>query len=165
MKLIVAVDNNFGIGKNKDLLTHLPDDLKQFKEKTQGNILIMGRKTIDSLKNGKLLPGRETWILSRNPEYKKEGAKIFSSVQEIIQYMKRNEIPQDKVYVCGGKAIYHECLPYVDIAYVTKLEKDFHPDVIMDDLDVYPGLQLVHISEKQEYKGLIYRYCRYERIK
>lgn len=163
MNLIVAVDSEFGIGKNGTLLTHLPEDLKRFKRMTMGKILIMGRKTIDSLPGQKLLPGRETWILSQNKLYTKEGAKVFTSAADIFQHMATHHIDSSQVFVCGGAMIYSMFLPFCQKAYVTKIQSNLHADTYMSNLDDYPEMVLSHVSSTMSKDETYYTFVEYSR--
>ena len=84
MNLIVCVSRNWGIGKNNELLFHIPDDLKQFKALTTGKVVVMGHNTLKSLPGGKPLPNRTNIVLSRNPNLKIEGATVCNSVQDVL---------------------------------------------------------------------------------
>ncbi len=163
MNLIVAVDNRYGIGRDGGLLTYLPDDLKMFKGKTLGKVIIMGRKTVDSLPGGRLLPKRETWILTRNPEYEKEGARIFHSIGEILAYISDNGIDTEDVFVAGGAALYNDFLPLVDRAFITRIDEDFHADVHMTNVDELPYMYLAHVGERQNNNGHEFRFTEYRR--
>ena len=161
MNLIVAVDETFGIGKSDKLLTYLPEDLKRFKQMTLGKILIMGRKTIESLPGQKLLPGRETWILSRDIKYKKEGAIVFHSVESILDYIKSQNIESNTVFVAGGAMIYDTFLPLCRTAYVTKIHADFQADTHMINLDFVPEFYIAHVGASKTYGLFEYTYIEY----
>ena len=88
MNIIASADNNWGIGKNNDLLDHFKEDMKFFKEKTTGNIVIMGRATLESLPNSKPLPNRENVVLTRNSEFKAENVAVFSDINSAVEYAK-----------------------------------------------------------------------------
>lgn len=163
MNLIVAVDKRYGIGKNGGLLTHITDDLKNFKKITHGNILVMGRKTIDSLPKGKLLPNRETWILSRDKSYVKEGAKVFESIEVMMDYIKANSIDSSRIFIAGGAAVYNAFLPMVDIAYITKIDYDFDADVFIDSVEMEPSLSLDSVSEVITNNGYDFRFTIYKK--
>lgn len=165
MNLIVAVDKRYGIGKNGGLLTHITDDLKNFKKITNGKILVMGRKTIESLPGGKLLPNRETWILSRNESYFKEGAKTFSSIKQMEDYITENNIDSSSVFIAGGAAIYNAFLPLVDTAYITKIDYDFDADVFINNVDLEPSLSLASVSEIVNNNGYNFRFTVYKKNK
>lgn len=161
MQLIVAVDKRFGIGKNGELLTYLPEDLKFFKKTTRGNIVIMGRKTVDSLPKGKLLPDRETWILTRDKGYQKEGACVFHSIEEVITHIKTNNIDENSVFVSGGSMIYEQFLPYCTTAYITKIQEDFNADVHMINIHEHPEWTMVYKSDLIESRGHHYVHTTY----
>ena len=101
---IVAIDLNHAIGKNNQLLWHLPADLKFFKQTTMGCPIIMGRKTYQSI--GRLLPGRKNIIITRNEDFKIEGAEIYQSLNAAI-----SECDSEKVLVIGGAEIYTLAMP------------------------------------------------------
>ncbi len=164
MNLVVAVDKYWGIGKDGGLLTHLPKDLGRFQRLTTGNIVVMGRKTLESLPGGKPLPDRETWVLTRDENYQKDGVKTFPSIDAMLKYVKDLGIDGDKIFVSGGAAVYNSFLPLVNKAYITKLDKDFHADVFMDNVDESPYLALEYISETFERKGLEYCFTTYTRV-
>lgn len=165
MNLIVAVDKRWGIGKDGGLLTHLPKDLGRFQRLTTGNIVVMGRKTVESLPGNKLLPNRETWILTRNEDYKREGALVFHSIEEIEKYITKESIDSNRVFVAGGGVVYNAFSPIVETAYITKLDRDFEADVYMNNLDDSPYLYLEHVGETYENKGLDYCFCTYKKVK
>lgn len=161
MNLIVAVDQKFGIGKEGGLLTHLPEDLKRFKRLTKNNILIMGRKTVDSLPGQKLLPDRETWILTKDRTYVKEGARIFHSINEVLAHIKINNIDSDRIFVAGGAMIYEAFLPYCSKAYVTKIDHDFEAEVMMINLDKQPAFYIHHVDAPLIQGSFTYTYIEY----
>ncbi len=162
MKLIVACDKEYSIGKDGELLTYLPKDLKRFKSITMGNIMIMGRKTIDSLPGGRLLPQRETWILTRDTSYVKEGARIFHSIESIRSYTKENQIDTSSIFICGGSEIYQLFLPYCTEAYITQIEHVFDADVKIPNIGSLPGWYLTFRSDAQWHHDLEYYYLNYE---
>ena len=88
MQIIVAADKHWAIGKDGDLLWHLPEDMKFFREKTTGNVVVMGRKTLDSFPGGKPLKNRVNLVLSRDEGFSREGAEIVHSMEEAIEYLK-----------------------------------------------------------------------------
>ena len=87
MKLILAADQNWAIGKDGGLLCHLPGDLKFFKEKTSGKTVVMGRPTLESLPGGKPLPKRENIVLTTNQEFQREGVTVVHSEAELDQVL------------------------------------------------------------------------------
>ncbi|MBR5938119.1 MAG: dihydrofolate reductase [Clostridiales bacterium] len=134
MVAIVAVDENWGIGNKGELLISLPEDQKQnFKVKTLGHPVIYGRKTLDTFPGGRLLPGRPNFILSRNPELSVEEATVFHSVEEAVEYMRKD--PDETFFIIGGEQIYKQFLPYCDKCIVSKIHKSFPADAFFPDLD------------------------------
>lgn len=126
LKLIVATSKNGVIGRDGAMPWHLPDDLKYFKEKTNGSIIIMGRKTFDSL--GRVLPNREHWILTREEESRinkdnNPNVKVFHDSFSVVSALMRDT--RDG-YVIGGGAIYKMFLPFVSTCYVTEIETEIN---------------------------------------
>lgn len=128
MKLIVNIDRNGGIGRNGELLVHIKEDMKRFKELTVGNTVVMGRKTLESLPGGKPLPGRINVVLTRNVDYRADGVRICHSVEEIIGL-------DGEVFVIGGGEIYAQLLDFCDTAYITCTDIDGDADAFMPKLD------------------------------
>ena len=134
---IVAVDQNWGIGYQGELLISLPEDQKlNFKVKTLGHPVIYGRKTLETFPKGKLLPGRENIILSRNPSYVVDGATIKNSIGEVLEYTA--EKPDEIFFIIGGEQIYKQFLPYCDTCIVTRIHKTFEADAFFPNLDAAP---------------------------
>ena len=119
---IVAVDENWGIGNKGELLVSLPEDQKQnFKVKTLGH------------PGGRLLPGRENIILTRNPDLQVNGATVLHSVEEVVDYTKKD--PDECYFIIGGEQIYKQFLPYCDTCIVSKIHKSFEADAFFPNLD------------------------------
>ncbi len=163
MKIIVAADKNWGIGKDGQLLCHLPGDLKYFKEKTTGKIVVMGRKTLESLPGGRPLPKRTNIVLTRNETFEKEGCIKAGSVEELLSVL-HGLGKKDDVMVMGGGDIYMQLLPYCDSCYVTRLAKEFDADTYFPNLDESGDFELVWQSEAKEENGIEYVFTEYRRI-
>lgn len=161
MQIIVAADKHWAIGKDGDLLWHLPEDMRFFREKTTGNVVVMGRKTLDSFPGGKPLKNRVNLVLSRDEGFSREGAEIVHSMEEAIEYLNRYE--PDQIFVIGGGHIYREFLPYCDTAYVTRVEETFEADTTFLDLDESPEWTLTEEGEEKEHNGLSYRFTTYKK--
>lgn len=110
MKLIVAVDNQWGIGKNNDLLVSIPEDMKFFRETTKNGVVVMGRKTLESFPNGKPLKNRLNIVLSQTLKVYDENVLYFKSIENLLTYINNNKL--DNVFVIGGGSIYKQLLPY-----------------------------------------------------
>jgi dihydrofolate reductase len=125
---IVAIDLNHAIGKNNQLLWHLPADLKFFKQTTMGCPIIMGRKTYQSI--GKLLPGRKNIIITRNEDFKIEGAEIYQSLNAAI-----SKCDSEKVFVIGGAEIYTLAMPMIKELYITIVKNKFDADTFFSKIN------------------------------
>lgn len=156
MNLIVAVDENFAIGKNGDIPWHISADMKYFKEQTLGKSVIMGRKTLESFPNKKPLPKRKNIVLSRDKNLKIEGATVVNSIEEAIK------AAGDEAFVIGGGEIYKMFLPYVKYAYVTKVNLETDADTYMVNLDEESGWRLIKKGEMQEENGISFSFDIYE---
>lgn len=158
MNAIVAVDQNWAIGKGGDQLCYISADLRRFKELTTGHPVILGRKTLATFPGGRPLKGRRNLILSRNPSLMIEGAEVFHDVESLLA-----QAPQDS-FVIGGASVYWAFLAHCDTVYVTKIAHSFPADVWFPDLDQDPAWQIAGEEEPLEEKGLSFRYVTYERI-
>ena len=143
MNVIVAVDQNWAIGKDGDQLVYLSEDLKRFKSLTTGHPVILGRKTLATFPGGRPLKGRRNLILSRNTDFAPEGAEVFSDVETL-----RAAAPED-AFVIGGASVYRQLLPWCDTAYVTKIvpfpEPGSGPGVGADGGERPPGAGWDHL--------------------
>ena len=161
MKFIVAVDKNWAIGKNNKLMWSIPADMKFFRETTQGNVVIMGRKTLESFPQGQPLKNRVNIVISRKPDYQVKGAVVVHSVEEAVEESKKYE---GEVFVIGGESIYRAMLPYCDTALVTKINHAFDAATYFPSLDQDDEWQMTKISEEQTCFDLEYYFTVYERV-
>jgi len=129
LSLIVAVSSNGVIGIKNALPWHLPEDLKRFRALTTGHHIIMGRKTYDSL--GRLLPNRTTVIVTRNPDYKVEGAFIANSLDEAIQLSASDE----EAFIIGGAELYQKGLKVANTLYITEVDLHVEGDAFFPAID------------------------------
>lgn len=118
--IIVAVDENNAIGKENNLLCHLPNDLKYFKSVTQGFPVIMGRKTFESLPKG-ALPNRRNIVITRNKDLQFDRCEMVSSISEAIALCKDEE----QLFIIGGGSIYREAMDMADRLYLTRIHHGF----------------------------------------
>ena len=158
MNAIVAVDRNWGIGKDNDLLIHLPGDLKYYKEKTIGNVIIVGQRTLESFPGSRPLPGRTNIVLSDDPAFAPEGCIVCRTKEEVLE--KAAEYDPDRVFICGGASVYRLFLEDCSAFYVTKIDEAFEADTFFPDLDAL-GYHVDWASEPREEKGIRYRFERY----
>lgn len=161
MKTIVAVDNNWGIGKDGTLLVHLPGDLKYFKEKTLGKVVVMGRTTFESLPGKKPLKNRVNIVLSRNPGFQPEGSIRCSSMGELFKVLENYDM--EDVFIIGGADVYRQFSPYCNGHLVTKINGVFGADKHFENLDKRSDFELVKESEPQNENGVEYRFTEYRR--
>ncbi|WP_303311986.1 dihydrofolate reductase [Hymenobacter sp. BT730] len=128
--LIVAVAENNVIGRNNQLLWHLPDDLKHFKQLTLGHPIIMGRRTYESI--GRPLPGRTNIVVTRQQDWQAPGVTTAFSVPEALEAAGKLD---EEVMVIGGGEIYQQALPAVDVIYLTEVHHHFEGDAYFPELD------------------------------
>ncbi|MFE4813864.1 dihydrofolate reductase [Peribacillus simplex] len=130
ISLIVAMDQNRVIGKNNELPWHLPADLQYFKKVTMGHPIVMGRKTFESI--GRVLPGRENVIVTRNQDYKAEGCVVLHDIEQIKTFADSRD---EEVFVIGGAEIFKEILPVTDRLYITEIHETFEGDTFFPVID------------------------------
>lgn len=167
MILIFAVDNNWNIGYKGDMLFKISEDLKRFKEITVGNIIIMGRRTFESLPYKKALPNRINIIITRDKEYKGENIMVVNSLEELFFLLKKLN-PSNKMesFVIGGGNIADQIISYCNKAYITKVDKSFEfTDTLIPNLDLDTDWKIEKQSETYKQEDLVYKYVDYIRIK
>ena len=160
LSIVVAKAKNNIIGKNNELIWHLPEDLKHFRELTTGHTIIMGRKTYESL--GKPLPNRKHIIFSQNPDLKinEETVQVVHSLLEIQDLIEGEE----EAFVIGGAMIYNFLMPYVKKMYVTEIKKDFEGDAFFPIIDTEVWRETSRITGiKNEENNLDYDFVIYEK--
>lgn len=141
--IIVAIDENNVIGKDNQLIWHLPADLKHFKNLTMGSPIIMGRKTFESI--GKPLSGRTSVIITRNKNYQQEGVIVVNSLEEAFNQLAPNT---EKCYIIGGGEIYKQALNMADELEITKVHHQFEGDTFFPEID--ENIWTIKSSEKHE---------------
>jgi dihydrofolate reductase len=161
MNLIVAVDKNWGIGKDNKLLVRIPADQKYFREMTTGKVVVMGRKTLESFPNAAPLKDRTNIVLTHDKNYKTDAITVHSEA-ELFEELKKYD--SEDVFVIGGEMIYRQLLPLCDTAYITKVDFAYDADTFFPDLDSDPSWELAEESEEQTYFDIEYYFCRYTHI-
>lgn len=147
MIAIVAADNNWGIGCKGNLLKRIPEDMKRFKELTTNNVIIIGRKTLESFPNGKPLPNRINIVLTRNEDYKVENAIVVHNLEQLNDMLFNLKLKDEKIFVCGGGEIYRQLLPFCEEVYVTRIDDTYNnADTFFPTIDVYPDWRLVSVD-------------------
>lgn len=162
MNLIVAVDENWGIGNQNELLIRIPADHKFFREETTGKVVVIGRKTLETFPQKMPLAGRTNIILSTNQSLQIKGAKVVNHIDSLLKELEKYS-DQD-IYVAGGGSVYRQLLPYCNVAHVTKIEHSYAADTYFPNLDDKPEWQITADSEEQTYFDICYRFIRYERL-
>ena len=159
---IVATGLNNEMGKDNKLIWHLPADLKFFKSTTMGAPIIMGRKTYESI--GRLLPGRTNIIITRNSDYRVEGAEIFNTIEHAINYCKNLQEPPQKVFIIGGSAIFKKAMSQTTEIYKTLIKQKFEADVFLEAIDE-KEFRLVwqECHEADEQNAFFYCFQKWER--
>lgn len=163
MNIIVNADKNWAIGKNNSLLVRIPADMKYFRQMTEGNIVVMGRKTLESFPNGLPLKNRTNIVLTGNPNYHVKDAVIVHTTEELLEELKKYD--EEEIFVIGGESIYRAMLPYCNIAYVTRTDHVYEADTWFPDLEKDPDWQKTAETDEQTYFDLEYVFAKYERIK
>ena len=158
MDLIVAVYDDWGIGKNGTQPIALTADRKFFRETTRGAAVIVGRKTVEDFPGQKPLPGRVNILLSQSLR-ELHGFTVCSDVQQALELTKA----ADSVFVIGGGSVYRQLLPHCSGAYITKVHAPVTSDTFLPDLDADPHWKLTATLETGEENGIPYEMCRYIR--
>ncbi|MCE5346972.1 MAG: dihydrofolate reductase [Bacteroidales bacterium] len=159
ISIIVAVSDDMGIGKNNELLWHIPDDLRRFKKLTYGKTVIMGKKTWESLPK-RPLPGRKNIVLTDIPHECIDGAVTVYSIEDAVSKCEKDE----DVFIMGGGSVYRQFMPIADRLYITHVHKKTPADVYFPEID--PGIW--EVVEKDEFNAdesneVSYAYVIYER--
>lgn len=160
MNLIVNADKNWGIGKNNSLLIRIPEDMKFFRKMTKGNVIVLGRRTLESFPGGVGLPERTNIVLSKKKDLKAQGAILLNDTESLFE--KLTEYDDDKIFVVGGETVYKELLPYCKKAYVTRTDYEYDADAHFPDLDSLSNWVKTEESEEQTYFDIVYTFDVYE---
>lgn len=162
MNIIVAVDKKWAIGNQGGLLVSIPDDQRLFREETLGKVVVMGRKTLESLPGGQPLYGRKNIVLTRDKNYSVKGAVICHSLEETLEELEK--YPSQDIFIAGGQGIYEQFLPYCDTAHVTYIDYEYEADTWFVDLDKNEEWKMVLESEEQTYFDLCYTFRMYKKV-
>ena len=147
MKLIVAVDKEWGIGYKGDLLARVRADLFNFRDLTSGKVVILGSNTLATFPGGRPLKNRTNIVLHPSQEYHPENTTVVHSIDELLEVVAKYDT--NDVFVIGGASVYKKMLQYCDTAYVTKFDKSFEKDVFFPNLDAEADWELVAKGELQ----------------
>ncbi len=161
MNLIVAVDRNWGIGRDGDLLASIPTDMKYFKEKTMGKAVVMGRRTLESFPGRRGLPGRINYVLTSDPDFEAERCTAVHSEEELFEAL--SQYDPDNVFIIGGATIYNKYYKLCDRLYITKMDADLRADTFIVNIDRDPDFTLVSSGDPITENGITYRFTEYLR--
>lgn len=163
MKIIVAVDKNWGIGYQNKLLISIPEDMRFFRNKTMNKVVIMGKNTLDTFPGGNALKNRVNIVITRNENFVRMDAIVVHSIEEAMEEV--NKYKAEDIYVIGGASIYKQLLPFCDTAFVTKIEYAYQADTFFPNLDEDEDWSITEESEKFVYCDTEYTFYKYERKK
>ena len=158
MELIVAVYDDWGIGRDGTQPVALGADRKFFRETTRGAMVIAGRRTIQDFPGQKPLPGRENLVLTRSKE-EIPGFSLCGSVEAVLEQAGKAQ----RAFVIGGGSVYRQLLPYCDTAYITKVHTTIPCDTFFPNLDQDPDWELEQVLQSGEENGISYEMLRYRR--
>ncbi len=159
LAIIVAISENNAIGKNNQLLWHLPADLKHFKNITTGNTIIMGRKTFDSI--GKPLPNRRSIVVTRNAGLVIPGVEVVASLEDAIELCKHDK----EAFIIGGAEIYQQALPFATHIYLTRVHQKYEADTFFPVLNPNEWRELSSVNHLADEKNEVdYTFSMMERI-
>ena len=161
MKLIVAVDKKWGIGKQNDLLFSIPEDMKHFRTVTAGKVVVMGKNTLLSFPGGRPLKNRIMNIVLSDVELPSQaGLTVCYSIDELFSEIAKYNT--DDVYIVGGGMMYRQFCDYCSEAEITKVDADGGATVFFPDLDEKESWECVSVGEPIETNGYTVRFCTYK---
>ena len=155
IKLIAAIDLHFGLGKNGDLLFKIPEDLRLFKQFTTGNIVLMGRKTFESI-GCRSLSDRINIVISSAKKYENEGVITFDNLETTVEYCKHNFSDKD-LYVIGGGQVYEECIKYADEIILTKYNMVYEDADTYFPVDIMDNFSEIEVIMDGSYEGIEFK--------
>lgn len=161
MNLIVAADKNWGIGRDNGLLASIPTDMKYFKEHTMDKVVVMGRRTLESMPGKRGLPKRVNYVLTSNPDFEAERCITVNTEDELWERL--SEYDPDDVFLIGGATLYNRFYKLCDRLYVTKMDADLGADTFIVDFDKDPDFEIVSESEPVTENGITFRFVVYEK--
>jgi len=158
ISLIAAIAKNLAIGKDNKLLYYIPEDLKRFKKITSGHVIVMGKKTFESI-NSKPLPNRTNIVITKDPSFGAPGCIVAHSVEEALS--KARETEKEEIFVIGGGSIYTQTIPQADKLYVTVIDR------VHEDADAffpaYPEFTKIVREEKSSHDGIDFTWYELEK--
>lgn len=160
---VVAMDQQRCIGKNNDLPWHIPADLKHFKEITQGGVVIMGRKTLESM--GRALPKRVNWVITRDPDWSFEGTKVAHSIEDALEQaitdVKTSEKPES-LFIIGGGEIFRQTLEIADRLELTHVKLNVQGEAYYPEIPEF-FKRIQSTPQKDHKSGIEFEFATYQK--
>lgn len=163
MNLVVAADRHWADGKDGRVLVDIPGDRQMLMKETLGKVLVMGRKTLESLPGGRPFASRRNLVLTRNGNYRVKGAQVCISLEEALKTLE--EFDTRDVYIIGGQSMYEQFLPYADTVHVTRIDYTYDADSFFPNLEQDGDWEMTEEGEEQTYFDLCYTFQRFQRRK
>ena len=160
MKIIVVVDENWGIGKDNDLLFRLPKDMQHFKNTTLNSVVVMGKNTLFSLPNAQPLKNRTNIVLWEGGSC--EGAIVVNNLRELFAELDKHE--GENIFVIGGASVYRTLLPYCESAIITKVNADGRATHFFENLDELKNWKLTFQSPYEQDGEYQISFCEYKNL-
>ena len=161
MNLIAAADSKWGIGRDGGLLASIPTDMKYFRDHTMGRVVVMGRRTLESMPGKKGLPGRTNYVLTSDRDFTAERCVTVCSIDELREELSKYD--PDDVFLIGGATLYNSLYRECDRLYVTKIDADLDADTFITDFDEDPDFKIESESDPVHENGLTYRFTVYRK--
>lgn len=161
MNMIVAVDEKWGIGRDNGLLASISEDMKYFKAHTIDKVVVMGRKTLESLPGKRGLPKRINYVLTTQKGYEAERCIVVNSEEELFNVLERYD--GDDVMLIGGASMYNKYYELCDKLYITKLYADLNADAFIVNIDEDERFEVISESELHEENGIEFKFFVYQR--
>jgi len=159
LSIIVAIDENYSIGKNNQLPWHLPADLKYFKTVTSGHTIIMGRKTYESM--GKALPNRRNIVVSRQKDLHVADAELVHSLEEATKLCDSGE----EAFIIGGSEIFKQALPLISCMYITRIQHQFDADTYLEGINWEEWEEVSRDDREPDEKNpYTYSFLKYQKV-
>jgi dihydrofolate reductase len=156
ISIICAIAENRAIGKNNQLLWHIPEDFKHFKDITSGHVIVMGQKTYESI--GKPLPNRTTIVLSNDANLNIEGVVMARTFDEV--FAKARELEKEEVFICGGGSVYAQTIDMADKLYLTIVKTNPEADTFFPEYSEFTKIVSQRESSDENFK---YKFVELER--
>ena len=161
MKAIVAVDKNWGIGKDNGLLFNIPEDMKFFRQTTLNKVVVMGSNTLRSFPNGNPLKNRTNIVLSS--KLQREDCTVVTTLEQLFKELKN--YPEEEIFVIGGAMLYKTLLPYCTEVLVTKVDADGLAQVFFENLDNNKDWACIEEGQEMQTNGYKIKFTKYKNLK